>query len=99
MISNRYPRSKKMNELLAFTDSAVDFILAQLKQEQGQAFRVTVKKTGCSGSQYVPTVIQDSQEGDIHFMVKDQLKVYVDPACLDLIKGLTVDLVEEKKEN
>lgn len=86
-----------MNELLNFTDAAVTFIKGRLAKEQGQAFRVSVKKTGCSGYSYAPAIVNEAVAGDLHFLAQD-LKVYLDPACLDYVKGLTVDYIEEKKD-
>lgn len=87
-----------MSEVLTFTDKAIDHILGQMKVEQGQAFRVSIKKTGCSGFKYEPAIIQEGEAGDLHFVAKDLLKVFVDPNCVEMIKGLTVDLIEEQKE-
>jgi iron-sulfur cluster assembly accessory protein len=86
-----------MSELLNFTEAAADYIKGMLAKNQGQGFRVSIKKTGCSGFSYAPTIVSEAVEGDLHFIAQD-LNVYLDPACVEYVKGLTVDYIEEKKE-
>ncbi|HEX2549000.1 MAG TPA: iron-sulfur cluster assembly accessory protein [Gammaproteobacteria bacterium] len=81
---------------ISLTDSAIKHLLEMLtKQKNGVGFRLSLKKTGCSGSQYVPEIIEKTLEEDLHFMAGD-LPVYLDPACLSFIEGLTIDYVEDK---
>lgn len=86
-----------MSDLLNFTAAAVAYIQGMLVKNQGCGFRVSVKKTGCSGFSYAPALVQEAPAGDLHFIAQG-LPVYLDPACVDLVKGLTVDYLEEKKE-
>lgn len=87
-----------MNELLQFTEAALAYIKGMLAQSPDkQGFRVSVKKTGCSGYSYAPALAEEALEGDLQWLVGD-LPVYVDPACVEYVKGLTVDYIEEKKE-
>lgn len=87
-----------MSELLNFTDAAAEYIKSMLSKNQGIGFRVSVKKTGCSGYSYVPAVISQEVSGDLHFKIKNEVNVYLDPSCVQYVKGLTVDFIEEKKE-
>ena len=86
-----------MNEILSFTDAAASYIRDQLAKNQAHGFRVSIEKTGCSGYKYLPTLVNSAISGDLHFMSHD-LPIYIDPACAELVKGLTVDYIEEKKE-
>jgi len=86
-----------MSELLQFTDAALTYIRGKLSQQQGHGFRVSVRKTGCSGYKYEPSVVNEAVSGDLHFMAGD-LPIYIDPACAEMLTGLTVDFVEENKE-
>jgi len=86
-----------MSALLSFTDAAVTYIQGMLVKNQGHGFRVSIKKTGCTGFSYAPTIVQEAPAGDVHFVAQG-LRVYLDPDCVDLVKGLTVDYQEEKKE-
>ena len=89
-----------MSDLLNFTEAATAHIKSMLIKQQGLGFRVSIKKTGCSGFSYVPTIISQLIEGDLYFKSPADLNVYVDPDpdCLKYVKGLTIDYVEEKKE-
>jgi iron-sulfur cluster assembly protein len=87
-----------MEPILNFTDAAVSYIKDMIAQLQGQAFRISIKKTGCSGYSYAPSVVSEGSKDDIHLRVGDNIDVYLDPQCTDLLKGLVVDFIEEKKE-
>lgn len=87
-----------MEPVLNFTDAAVSYIKNMIIQLQGRAFRISIKKTGCSGYSYAPSVVNQGSEGDIYQRVQDSFDVFLDPQCVDLLKGLLVDFIEEKKE-
>lgn len=87
-----------MEPILNFTDAAIRYIKDMLAQSQGRAFRISVKKTGCSGYSYAPSIVNEETEGDVHLQVRNNLDIYLDPQCTSLLKGLTVDFIEEKKE-
>lgn len=87
-----------MNNILNFTDAAVEYIKGRLAKEKGLGLRISVEKTGCSGYQYAPKIVTKQEARDLHFTIKNDLNIYLDPLCLDKVKGLTVDFVEEKKE-
>ncbi len=81
--------------IITLTDAAVTHIKSMLKkQEGGIGFRLSIKKTGCSGYAYVPDIIQTVNENDIHFTEAD-LDVYVDSASEQFIKGVIVDYVTD----
>lgn len=81
---------------ITFTDSAKKHLLTMLaKQKNGIGFRLSLKKTGCSGSQYVPEIIESVKESDLHFMAGD-LPVFVDASCITMLDGLLIDYVEDK---
>jgi iron-sulfur cluster assembly accessory protein len=87
-----------MTQLLSFTEAAVEYIQGMLIKNNGIGFRVSVKTTGCSGYSYAPSIVGEPVEGDLHFQAQKSLNIYIDPQCVDYVKGLTVDYVEEKKE-
>jgi iron-sulfur cluster assembly protein len=78
------------------TDAAITHIKNMLaKNPAAIGFRLSIKKTGCSGYAYLPNIIETPINNDIHFMAND-LPVYVDPACLELIKDVVIDYVSEE---
>lgn len=86
-----------MNNPISLSDAAVAHIKSMLeKNTKGIGFRLSVKKTGCSGFAYQPNIIEKAVEGDIHFIAQDDLPVYVDPECLNYIKDLMIDYVAQE---
>ncbi|MDR3478209.1 MAG: iron-sulfur cluster assembly accessory protein [Gammaproteobacteria bacterium] len=83
---------------IVFTDAAVSHINSMLDQQAaGIGFRLSIKKTGCSGYAYVPAIIEKVvSDKDVHFEVQDQLQVYVDPEALPFLQDLLVDYVVEE---
>lgn len=81
--------------VITLTDAAVSHIKTMLEKEaDGIGFRLSIKKTGCSGYAYVPDIIKKAHENDIHF-TRDNLEVYVDPECENFVKGVVVDYVTD----
>ncbi len=89
-----------MQDLFNFTEAAVKYIKDKLHESQGVGFRVSIKKTGCSGFKYLPAIISQTVAGDLHFKSISDLPVYVDPDpdCVACVSGMLVDYIEEKKE-
>lgn len=82
---------------ITFTDAAVLHINHMLsKNPKGVGFRLSVKKTGCSGFAYVPDIIEQVRDQDIHFMVQQGLQVFVDPNSLQYLQDLLIDYVADE---
>jgi iron-sulfur cluster assembly accessory protein len=85
-----------MKEVITLTDAAAEHIHHMLdKNPKGAGFRLSIKKTGCSGYAYVPEIIETIKTDDIHFVAQHELHVYVDPLCQDFIKDLVIDYVAD----
>ena len=85
-----------MNQLITITDEAAEHIKKMVeKQKNSIGFRLSIKKTGCSGFAYVPAIIDKVLETDFHFVTEQGLAVYVDPACENFVKDLRIDYVME----
>ncbi|MGY3264783.1 MULTISPECIES: HesB/IscA family protein [unclassified Lysobacter] len=57
--------------------------------------RFGVKKTGCSGWQYVADLAKASSNDDRIFL-QDDVRIYVDQASLAIVDGTEIDLVRQK---
>jgi iron-sulfur cluster assembly protein len=90
-------RLANLHPNMTFTDSACAYIKKMLEKNHGIGFRLTVKKTGCSGYSYVPMIVEEINPTDTMFETPDGLKIFIDTAWLDLLQGLHVDYVEEEK--
>lgn len=87
-----------MSDLITLTDAAVAHIKSMLsKNINGIGFRLSIKKTGCSGYAYVPAIIEQKKSTDLHFIAQDDLSVYIDPECESIIKGVIVDYVTDSQ--
>jgi len=82
--------------IITLTDAAVNHIKTMLDKQTGAVgFRLSIKKTGCSGYSYVPNIILQVNAGDIHFVAQQELNIYVDPECEKFVKGLILDYVAD----
>ena len=84
-----------MSDVIALTDRAVKQIAAILKDEpKGSMLRVGVDGGGCSGFQYKFAVETDPMADDLKIS-RDGVTVLVDPVSIDLIRGATLDFVDD----
>lgn len=85
-----------MKDPITLTEAAVRHIQQMLaKQQEGIGFRLSIKKTGCSGYSYVPDLVSQLPENDIVFVTSHGLKVFVDREALPVVKDLVIDYVAE----
>ena len=77
------------------TDTAREHIKTMLKKADGIGFRLSVKKTGCSGYSYAPSVIKTVQTTDIKLDDVIDFSFYIDTQYSALLAQLTIDLIEE----
>ncbi len=82
--------------LLDLTPKAIAHIENSIKVSgDGQYFRLSIKRTGCTGWMYRPEIVSEPRVGDIEVPLQTSFKVFLDPACIDIVRGTVVD-VEEK---
>lgn len=86
-----------MNPNMTFTDAACGYIKKMLEKNHGVGFRLSIKKTGCSGYSYLPAIIDKINSSDLAFTIADGVTIYVDTVWLELLQGLQVDYVEDEK--
>ncbi|MBX3708449.1 MAG: iron-sulfur cluster assembly accessory protein [Gammaproteobacteria bacterium] len=86
-----------MNPNITVTEAAAAYIKKMLEKNQGIGFRLSVKKTGCSGYSYLPEIIEKINETDMHVEISNGIKIFVDITWLQILQGLHIDYLEEKK--
>ena len=85
-----------MNNIITLTDEAIHHVKSMLdKKTNSVGFRLSIKKTGCSGFAYVPEIVDQVLPTDLHFMAQEGVPVYIDPLCEKFIKGVVVDYVSD----
>ena len=86
-----------MTTNLKVTEAAQDYLRNKLAATSGAGLRISIKKTGCSGYSYVPTVTEPVNANDVTLNVADGVTIYLDTAWLHLLDGIAIDYVEEEK--
>lgn len=81
---------------ITITEAANAYIEKMLAKNHGIGFRLSIKKTGCSGYSYVPTIIEKINASDVMMETKTGIKIFIDVNWLHLLHGITIDYLEEK---
>ena len=82
---------------IQLTEGAVSQLKRIMEEQQvpeSYGLRVGVKGGGCSGFQYKFAVETQPAEDDLK-IARDGVTVLVDPVSVDLIKGATLDFVDD----
>jgi len=82
---------------ITITQQAEDYIKKVIEKNQGVGFRLSVKKTGCSGYAYLPTIVETINPNDQVMALQDGVSLYIDTAWLDLLQNLTIDYIDDNK--
>lgn len=85
-----------MQPEIILTDAALHYIKQKLQQEHGVGFRISIKKTGCSGYSYLPSIIEQAQPDDVCVQI-DGIQVFLDQKWMDLLHDLKIDFIVENK--
>lgn len=81
---------------IQFTDAAAQHLLKMVeKTKQAIGFRLSVKKTGCSGYMYMPEIITSVKPQDLEIPSAHGFKIYVDPKWSDLLDGTHIDFIKK----
>ena|SRR3990167_4677226 len=84
--------------MITLTDAAAHYIKSMLAQKSAQAvFRLSLKKTGCSGYSYAPEIRESETSDDLCVDIGD-LKVYIDAQYQNYLRGLLIDYREEQTQ-
>src|SRR5205807_8069821 len=78
--------------IILITEAAKAHIQSFITSEN-QGLRIGLKKTGCSGYAYLIDV-SAPRDGDITNLCRG-LHLFIAPDSIDLLKGTTIDLVEQ----
>lgn len=76
--------------------AALDYLKSKIIAAGGIGFRISIKKTGCSGYSYVPSIVHTLEASD-YCIEKEDVKIILDQAWLDYLKDLSIDYHEENQ--
>lgn len=86
-----------MNTNIVLTDTACTYIKKMLERDKGIALRLSIKKTGCSGYSYQPTIINTINAADFCVETSTGITIYIDPLWMHLLQDVCIDCVEDDK--
>ena len=85
-----------MSDIINVTSKAAAHIKTIMQRNKhAVGFSLSVKNTCCSGYMYNPKIVEVTPLDYICITVDNDLTVFIDPDCIHLIKGLTIDFVEK----
>jgi iron-sulfur cluster assembly protein len=65
-----------------------------INRGENAAFRLSVKKTGCSGYMYVPEIVTEKIQTDC-VLFDSNPTIYIDTVSLPLLEGTVIDYVQK----
>lgn len=88
-------QNKSKEGQLYLTPSAIKHIKKILaKPVQGKCFRLSIKRSGCSGFAYVVDYVDSFHSEDLKFSIDNDLAVFVDRLSFPILKGVCIDYVQ-----
>ena len=86
-------KKEKMN--LRIPPTVTDRAFAKIEEaSESKILRIAVKGGGCSGFQYVFSIVDQINEND-HVFEKNQCRVIIDKTSLQFLEGAKIDYSEE----
>lgn len=64
------------------------------KQACQKSFRLSVKRSGCSGFSYVVEYVRTLHDNDLQFSIDEDLMVFIDQSSFPYLKGVCIDYVK-----
>lgn len=90
-----YNPVKSTGDQLYLTPSAIKHIKKILTRSGEKCFRLSIKRSGCSGFTYVADYVTRSYPGDLEFPIDNDLTVFVEPISFPILKGTRIDYIQE----
>ena len=80
--------------MITLTSAAKRHIQLMLKTKTS-AFRLAVKKTGCSGYMYVPEIVEKKKEETDIEIFTNNLLIYIDQPSEKILTGTEIDYIKK----
>lgn len=85
---------KDNQDIIQITQAAADHLKKIIAQStDGDAIRLSVKKTGCSGYMYVPEVVQQARANDLKIANPYGFDIFLDAQSENIMTGTVIDYV------
>ncbi len=82
------------NPNITLSATAKAYIQSMLINKKAIGLRLSIKKAGCSGYSYVPSIINQKVANDILLTI-DEIDIYIDSKWTDLLNVLDIDYQED----
>ena len=90
-------REVTMTVPITVTENASQYIAQLLEKNKDKKFRLSIKKTGCSGYSYFPDLVSDIRTQDASIKVNERITIFIDVSWLHLFNGVLIDYIQETK--
>ena len=81
--------------MITLTESAKAHIANMITQKGNHvAFRLWIKKTGCSGYMYMPEIVTEKKDTDVEIR-ESNILIYIDQEAMAYLKGTEIDYVKK----
>lgn len=84
-----------LTDTITITPAAAKHFRDQLDRKGGQAVRISLKESGCSGFMYSLDEIDTPEEADISMTLGNGVQVYFDPSDASALRGVEIDYTRE----
>ncbi|TCS42015.1 HesB/IscA family protein [Reinekea marinisedimentorum] len=85
------PKELKHNPNITMTESAVAHFKKQLARSEGNAVRLYIEESGCSGYMYRVALVSQAEPGDESIAVCDDFPLHVQGDAITILKGTEID--------
>jgi iron-sulfur cluster assembly accessory protein len=90
-----YDPNETESSPLFLTPTAIKHVKKTLAKQAGKKrFRLSVKRSGCSGFSYVVDYVDNSHPEDLQFSIDNDLIALVDRASFPMLKGICIDYIQ-----
>lgn len=80
---------------ISVTPAAAAHFALQLKREQAQAVRISLRESGCTGFKYVVEAVAQPQAEDLVLKLENDVALYLDREALPALQGTEIDYALE----
>jgi len=84
-----------LTDTIKVTPAAAAHFAGQLEKSGGNAVRISLKQSGCSGFMYAIDEIEGPEQGDIVKTLENGITVYFAPADAAALRGAEIDFTRE----
>ncbi len=81
---------------ITLSEAASEYIQQMIVKQHAVGFRLSIKKTGCSGYSYFPAIVSEINSKDVMLELSG-VKIFLDATWLHLLDGVQIDYAEENK--